>query len=111
MREIAATCHLPLTTIFRHLDWLESRGYVSRDHTTRSLRLLKPLLTDEEQVYNSLDRFLKTNESALSINVLCQASNLSAARVKAALHILVQTERVRSDPDDSRLFYPINDEM
>jgi DNA-binding IclR family transcriptional regulator len=111
MREIAVACKLPLTTIFRHLDWLESRGYVSRDHTTRSLRPLKPLLTDEEQVYHSLNRALKTSGLALSVNMLCQASELSSTRVKAALHTLVQAERVRSDPDDSRLLYLINDEM
>ena len=35
MREIAAACDIPLTAIYRQLNWLEARGYVIRDYTTR----------------------------------------------------------------------------
>ena len=108
MREIAVACNLPLTTIFRHLDWLEARGYVMRDHTTRSIRPLKPLLTDEEQVYAYLVHSVKISPLAPSLRMLLQTIDLSSPRVKAALHTLVQTGRVQPDPDDPRLFYPIN---
>jgi DNA-binding IclR family transcriptional regulator len=105
MREIAVACDLPLTTVFRHLDWLEARGYVMRD---RSLRFLKPLLTDEEQVYNSLVHALKRNGLGLSLNALCRGLHLSSNRIKTALHCLARTGRVQPDPDDSRLFRPVD---
>jgi SOS-response transcriptional repressor LexA len=110
MREIAVACHLPLTTIFRHLDWLETRGYISRGHTSRSLRPIKLLLTDEELVYTKLLYSLKSSDLVPSLNWLCQTTHLSSSRVKAALCRLMQSGRIQSDPNGPRLFYPIEPE-
>jgi DNA-binding IclR family transcriptional regulator len=106
MREIAEACHLPLTTVFRHLDWLEARGYVSRDYTTRSLRLIRPLLTDEEHVYTRLIHYFEVSGLAVSINRLFQTTHLSPSRVKAALSSLKQDGRIQPDPDNPHMFYP-----
>ena len=111
MREIAEACHLPLSTVFRHLDWLETRGYVSRGNTTRSIRLLRPLLTDEEQVYACLVHALQVNDVAPSPSALREACQLPVLRVKAALQKLEQEGRVQCDPEDPRLFYPLEVEQ
>jgi DNA-binding IclR family transcriptional regulator len=108
MREISVACNIPLTAILRHLNWLEARGYVIRDHTTRSIRPLKPLLTDEDLVYTYLVRSIKVNGLAPSIDTLRQACRLLPSRVKAALQALEQAGRVRPDPEDPRLFYPVD---
>jgi DNA-binding IclR family transcriptional regulator len=110
MREIALACCLPLGTVFRHLDWLEARGYIIRHHTTRSLRLLKPLQTDEEHVYTCLVDLLKRNGSGPSANLLHQASYLSSSRVKNALQLLVETGLIHPDPENPHLFYPAEPE-
>ena len=108
MREIAEACQVPLTTVFRHLDWLEARGYVRRNHTTRSIRILKPFLTDEEQVYTCLAYSLKVSALTPSLNRLREVSHLPIGRVKAALQRLVETGRIQPDADNPHCFYPID---
>jgi SOS-response transcriptional repressor LexA len=106
MREIAHACQVPLATVFRHLDWLEARGYLRRNHTTRSIRILKPFLTDEEQVYTCLVHSIKVSALAPSLNMLHEASNLPLWRIKAALHLLAKTGRIQPDADNPHRFHP-----
>lgn len=111
MREISEACQIPLTAIFRHLDWLQARGYVSRDTTTRSIRLGRPFLTDEEQVYACIMRTVKATSLAPSLHSLRKSCALSRSRVTAALHALEQSGRLRPDPENPRFFYPADFEL
>jgi len=107
LREISSACNIPLKAVFNHLNWLQDRGYISRDNTVRSIRPLKPLPTDEELVYNCLVHAIKVSGFSPSLKAVCQSCRLSPARVKDALDTLVQAGRIQPYPDDPRLFYPV----